>query len=67
LDVEYEEHRFVCHVLNPGVHELPLGEGKREKYGEIGMTDRFVLSSAYAMLHTNSPNSKDREILGQRI
>lgn len=65
MNVEYEEHGFVCHVLNPCVHKLPLcvgegrGEGKRDKYDEIEMIDRFGLSSAYAMLHTNHPNSKD--------
>lgn len=49
-------------MLNPCTHELLLGVGvgggKREKYDEIEMTDRFGLSSADAMLHTNSLNSK---------
>lgn len=35
------------------------GGGKREKYDELEMTDRFGLSSACSMLHICSLNSKD--------
>lgn len=34
------------------------GGGKREKYDELEMTDRFGLSSACSMLHICSLNSK---------
>lgn len=54
-DIEYEEHWFICCVLNSCTHKLPLWEGEEKERGrntmKSDMSDRFgffsLLCGAY--------------------